>query len=296
MAGMNLSRKPWYQVLLLIAIVAAVSSCRTGRDITERRLKPMAAEKILNRARDNAYDFDNLTIRRINVQYSDGFSRTSFRANLKAVKDEKILASVFKLNIPLGRVLLTPENVTYVNYIDKNYFEGDYSYISNLIDFQLDFRTIQSIISNPVNTGIDEPGTANQKFETSVEDGLYVLEPARLFNNSVPEQRRMVIRNTRQKSLPGTNELEISKLMFNPQSFVVEKLVMTDPADGRRLEVDFRDFARIEGYNYPESIDVKMVSGKEITELNIKLKGLSAEKVDDLELNIPGSYQKVRPR
>ncbi|HCE58339.1 MAG TPA: hypothetical protein DER09_11040, partial [Prolixibacteraceae bacterium] len=45
--------------------------------------------------------------------------RASFRISLKAIRDEKILASITKLNIPVGRVLLTPDSVIYVNYIDR---------------------------------------------------------------------------------------------------------------------------------------------------------------------------------
>ncbi len=291
-----IARKQKFLVLLLVTITVALASCRTGRNLPAGRLKPMSAEKLLDRAGENAFDFNNLTIRRINVQFSDGDTKTSFRANLKAAKNEKILASIFKLNIPMGRVLLTPEDVTFVNYIDKNYFEGDYSYISNLLDFNLDFNTIQSVISNPLNAGIIEPGTVNRKFETSVEDGRYVLQAVNSSSGEVPEQRKYWIRSSKTMTAYADNELNVSKLMLNPQSFVVEKLIMTDPADDRRLEVDFSDFENVEGYNYPGTIDVKMFSGSELTELNLKFRGLSAEKVENLELNVPDSYQRVRPR
>lgn len=296
MTVMNSIQKQKVLVLLVVAMLVAFSSCRTGRDLPARRLKPMSAEKLLNRADENAFDFNNLTIRRINVQFSDGDTRTSFRANLKAAKNEKILASIFKLNIPMGRILLTPENVTFVNYIDKNYFEGDYSYISNFLDFNLNFITIQSVISNPINAGIIEPGTVNQRFQTSVEDGMYVLQSRNSSNEAISEQRRYFIRNNKSRTAPIGGELGVSKLMLNPQSFVIEKLIMTDTSDDRRLEVDFSEFEKVEGYNYPGKIDVKMFSGNELTELNIKFRGLSAEKVKDLELNIPDNYQRIRPR
>lgn len=256
----------------------------------------MASEKLLSKARENAFDFNDLNIRRISVQFSDGYTRTSFRANLKAAKGEKILASISKLNIPIGRVLLTPEGVTYVNYIDKNYFEGDYSYLSNLLDFNLSFNIVQAIISNPVKTGIPELNFDGKQFDTSVEDGKYVLQPVTHTNRTVSEQSRFFIRNHSNRNVLEEDDLVVSKMMFNPQSYVLEKLVMDDPLENRRLEVDFSDFVKLDGYDYPGAIDVKMFSGNELTELNIKFRNLSTEKTDDVELNIPGSYQRIRPR
>lgn len=296
MTGRKCTQKQRFLVFLLVVVIAGLSSCRTGRDLPARRLKPMPAEKLLSKAREKAFDFNDLTIRRINVQFSDGETRTSFRANLKATKDEKILASISKLNIPLGRILLTPEGVTYVNYIDKNYFEGDYSYLSNLLDFSLSFNMIQAVISNPVKTGIPELNSAGKRFDTTVEDGKYVLHPVNQAKETIPEQGRFFIRSHKTRIALEEEDLTISKMLFNPQSYVLEKLVMNDPADNRRLEVDFSDFVKVDGYDYPGAIDVKMFSGDELTELNIKLKGLSTEKTDDVELNIPGSYQRIRPR
>jgi hypothetical protein len=290
------TQKQWILILLFVVVVAGLSSCRTGRDLPARRLKPMASEKLLSKARENAFDFNDLTIRRINVQFSDGYTRTSFRANLKAAKDEKILASISKLNIPVGRVLLTPGGVTYVNYIDKNYYEGDYTYISKLLDFSLSFNIVQAIITNPVKTGIPEMNFDGKQFNTTVEDGKYVLQPVNQMNRTVSEQSRFFIRNHNNPNVLEEEDLKVSKMMFNPQSFVLEKLVMDDPFDNRRLEVDFSDFAKIDGYDYPGAIDVKMFSGNELTELNIKFKGLSTEKTEDVELNIPGNYQRIRPR
>ena len=296
MTGRKRTSKQKFLVFLFVLIVTGLSSCRTGRDLPVRGLKPMPADKLLSHARENAFEFNELTIRRINVQFSNEDTRTSFRANLKAVKDEKIVASISKLSIPVGRVLLTPGGITYVNYIDRNYFDGDYSYISNLLDFSFNFDMIQAIISNPVKSGIPELNSAVKRFDTTVEDGKYALYPVHQSNGSVSEQGRFFIRNHRSRPSQEVKNLSVSKMLFNPQSFALEKLVMDDPVDNRRLEVDFSDFSKVDGYDYPGAIDVKMVTDSDVTELNIKLRGLSTEKTEDVELVIPESYMRIRPR
>lgn len=256
----------------------------------------MSAEKLLDRARQNAFEYDDLTIRRINIQFSDEGTKTSFRASLKATRDEKILASITKLNIPVGRVLLSPDSVIYVNYIDKNYFKGDYSYLHNLLNFKISFNAVQSVVSNPVKTGILDSGKEYERFDTSVEDGRYVLQQETQSYMKTSRRGNSSIRKYKSRNVFDDEELVIKKMVFNPQSFVLEKLVMENPADDRKMEVEFSDFVKVDGYDYPGAIDLKMLSGNELMELNIKLRGFSTDKIDSMELNIPDRYQQVRLR
>ncbi len=282
-------------IVFLFAVAVTFASCRTSREISTDRIRPISTEKLLEEVEQSAFDYSNLTIRRINVQFSDNNTRTSFRANLKAKKDDKILASVSKLNIPVGRVLLTPQNLTYVNYIDKNYFEGDYSFLSRLLNFSLSFETIQAIISN--NAISYRHPQNNRNFESFVENGKYVLQSA---NN------RQNVKSGRLKNLfaggvlpsPDGETFEendiVQTMYFNPRNFSLERLIYNDAQNAWNLEVNFSDFERVEKKDYPGAIDMKMTSPGETIQLKIKLNGFSTEKIDSIELNIPGSYDRIR--
>jgi hypothetical protein len=283
--------------IVLFVLVAAFSSCRTSRDLTTERIRPLAPEKLLEQVEQNAFDYSDLIIRRINVQFSNSNSKTSFRANLKARKDDKILASISKINIPVGRILLTPSNLTYVNYIDKNYFEGDYSFLSNLLNFSLSFETIQAIISNQAVFSYSKNG--DQNFNSFIQDGKYVLQTA---NNTQNVKTGGLKSFFSDLGLQASNADEtfknniIQTMYFNPRNFTLEKLIFNDPQNEWNLEVNFSDFERVEKKDYPGSIDLKMVSPGETTELKIKLNGFSTENIDSIDINIPDSYQRIRSR
>jgi len=49
--------------------------------------------------------------------------------------------------IEAGRGLLTPNSVLYINKLQKNYYEGDYSFFQHLLDLDIDFYTIQDIFN-----------------------------------------------------------------------------------------------------------------------------------------------------
>ncbi len=294
MTKRNFSRKLQFLLLMITVFLVGFSSCRTSRRLPASRLKHISAEKLLDKARQNAFEFDDLTIRRINIQFSDEGTKASFRASLKATRDEKMLASITKLNIPVGRVLLSPDSILYINYIDKNYFRGDYSYLYNLLNFKISFNAVQSVVLNPIKTGIIDSARDSARFYVSVEDGRYVLQPENQSDRNNLRRGKISIRNYTKRTVFDDEELVIKKMMFNPQNFILEKLVLENLVDDRKMEVEFSDFVKVDGYDYPGAIDLKMLSGNELMELNIRLKGFSTEKIDSMELNIPERYQRVR--
>ncbi len=286
-------------IILLLALLAGFSSCRSVRELPVETLKPMPAGKLMKQVEENAFDYSNLTIRRINVQFSDKISKTSFRANLRAVKNENILASFSKVNIPVGRILLTPDSVTYVNYIDRNYFVDDYSYFRRLMNFPLHFDIIQSVVSNSVfagllyaNAGLEKT-PVDQHVESFVEQGRYVLQKGGSPNYE-PENSGYFVRSKNRQNAGNGSDLPVQKFFFNPRTFNLEKLIVDDRKNNWRLEVEYNDFVKVDRQNYPGSIDMKMQSPDDVIELKIKLNGISTEKIDSGELTIPGSYQEIR--
>ncbi len=280
--------------VFLIVVLAAFSSCRTARDLPAERLRPLDAERLIKQVEQNAFDYNDLTIRRINVQFSNNNSKTSFRANLRASKNEKILASISKINIPVGRVLLTPESVVYVNYLDRNYFIDDYSFISGLLNFNLDFETIQAVVTNPSGGSFfstDRSSGDFRHYNSTVESGKYILQTSHSDENLNNPRRRNL--NPFAPKTIADNSIQ-KKFWFNPTNFNLEKFMLHDPDRNWVLEVDYNDFVKVDKKNYPGSIDMKMMSPDEVIELKIKLNGFSTEKVDSIDLNIPDSYERIR--
>ena len=145
-----------YLIIILLAWTLLYSCKGPGKIISEK-IRPMSTGRIIKRVGQNAFKSKNLTIKRINCLYEDDDNKTSFKANLRSIKDNKIILSFSKLNIPVGRVILTPDSVTYINYVDKNYFVDDYTYLSDMLNIDLDFETVQLILSNNIFSYRNDP-------------------------------------------------------------------------------------------------------------------------------------------
>jgi hypothetical protein len=268
-------------VLLLVLLF---SSCRTTREIPVSAVRPVSTNKLLKQIEQNSFDYKFLSIRRISCQFSDNQTKANFRIGLKAQKNKKILVSISKLQVPVGRVLLTPDSVKYVNYIDQNYFVDDYSYLSEFLNIDLDFATIESIIAN--NAFSYQNDTKNKDFRTFVsyiEEGKYVLQ-------SEKEKPQKIER--RLKRL-GEEALILQKMFFNPENFTLSKLTIQDNTNNREMQMEFTDFTEVNNKDYPTEIEMSFNSPQNNVNLKLRMSGFSTEKTNSFSLRIPEKYQQI---
>lgn len=286
-----------YRILIIafFLITIGFSSCKAPREIVKANLKPLSTQKLLKNLEENSLVYESLSISRINCQFTGNQTKTSFRISLKAIKDQRILASITKLNIPVGRVLLTPDSVIYVNYIDRNYFIDDYTYLSNFLNIDLDFYTIQSIISNSAfSYRNDEKDKDFRAFNTSVESGMYVLQSEKEKKVFKMEERGKTGKIERRLKRLDDNALILQKMYFNPSNFALTKLLIEDKTNRRKMEMNFDEFVKVLNKDYPGTIDMSFVSESDNILLKVRMSGFSTYKIDFLNLEIPEKYQQIR--
>lgn len=282
-------------LVAFFVLAVAISSCKTPREIKTVNVKPIGTAKLLKNIENTSLSYDYLNIGRISCQFSNSQTRASFRISLKAIRDEKILASITKLNIPVGRVLLTPDSVIYVNYIEKNYFVDDYTYLSQFLNIDLDFGTVQSILSNSAFSYRNDDKDKDYKtFVSSVEDGMYVLQSERERKVVRLEQKAKFNKIERRLKRLDDNALILQKMYFKPGNFALTRLIIADKTNNRQMEMNFNDFVLLDGKDYPGAIDLKLESEVEKVELNVRMSNFSTEKPDPFHLDIPENYEQIK--
>ncbi len=277
----------------MIAVLVVVSSCKTPSELAVVDARPISTNKLLKRIEQNAFDYEYLTIKRINCNFSSSQSKAAFKINLKAKKDDCILVSISKLNIPVGRVLLTPDSVKYVNYIDRNYFIDDYSYLSSFLHIDLDFATIQSIISNNAFSYRNDPRDKDFKnFDALIEDNQYVLQSEKTRKLSKLEEKE----NKAERHLKRLDDqaLIVQKMFFSPGSFALNRLLISDKTNDRNMNLVFDDYTEVKNKEYPGSIEMNFHSPEEEIDMKIKMSGFSTDKISSFSIKIPQKYEEIR--
>ncbi len=295
MASIRIFKNP---IFLILLITFWLASCRTARELPTAAVKPMSTGKLLKRIEQSAFDYEYLTIKRISCQFSNNDKKTNFTINLKTLKDEKILVSISKLRVPVGRVLLTPDSVKYVNYIDHNYFVDDYSYLSSFLNIDLDFATVQSIVSNNAFSYRNDAKNKDFKtFKSFVEDGMYVLQS---------EKTKKIFKMEKKSKVGKTGKIErrlkrlddealiIQKMYFSPANFALTELIINDKTNDRIMNMKFNNFVEVQKKDYPGVIDMSFNSEQNEVKLKLRMSGFSTDKIDSFNIKIPEKYDEIK--
>ena len=270
------------------------SSCRTTRVATSTTaVKPITTSKLIRNIENNAFEYQHLAIKKIACQFDNGKSKTSFKASILAEKDQRITVMLTKLNIPVGRLWLTPDSVKFINYLDDTYFIDDYSYLSSWLDMDLDFETVNAIISNNIFSLQDE-NADKQEYESKIDSGMYVLESLTKLKRKKENQGEKA-RKPARKSKPVITDAPVNQsVYFDPETYKLRKIKMEDAVNSRNLYIDFSNYTSIEKQLYPGEIDLRFASPESSIQLNVKLGGFSMEEENEVRFKVPEKYTRIK--
>lgn len=273
---------------IVLAVLLGFSSCRSSRVATSSKAaaRAMSAEKLIKNMESNAFDYQHLSIKKINCQFDNGRVSTTFKASIQAEKDEQITLMISKLNIPVARVWLTPDSVKFISYLENNYFLDDYSYLSRMLNMKLDFDLVNAIISNNVFALRDEQRDAEQEYESSLDNGMYVLQSVRgpLLADRKPARR---IRK-------ADKDMEVRQTMYvDPSTYKINKLTLEDAQNTRKVNVEFSEYVPVGKQLYPGEILLSLLSPDSDMQMKIKLGNFSLEKERSVRFKVPEKFTRV---
>ncbi|WP_372774554.1 DUF4292 domain-containing protein [Mangrovibacterium sp.] len=279
-------------IFIFLALLVLASCKSTKNIVSYEKLKPISTNRLIKNVEENAFQYEGLDIKRIACVYETPDSKTSFRATLSSRVDDFIQVSISKLNLPVARVLLTPDSVKMINYLQKTYFIGDYSYLEKAVGAAIDFQTVQSIISNDVfSYRNDEKDKDYKEFVSYSDSGVYVLQS--LKNRKLDKINRKGKEDKVERYLKKLDEESfiVQYLFVDPKTFKIKQVVMDDVSEERKVAVRFDDFAPVENQLYPESIDIRFTSQDSDMKMKIKLSKFSLNPDTDLNFKIPEKYE-----
>jgi len=276
-------------------VVLSFSSCRSTKVATATKaVKPMTTNKLIRNIENNVFDYKHLSIKKINCQFDNGKNKVSFRASIFAEKNKQIVVMLSKLNIQVARLWLTPDSVKFINYYEKNYFLGDYSYLSSLMDMDIDFETVNAIISNNVFAFGEQKATREiRDYEAKTDSGMYVLESEKKLKPTT-ENPRMSDRRQVRKARKIVPDSPIKQSIYvDPETFKIRKIKLVDAANSRNLSIGFADFTPVDKQLYPGDMSLDFKSPDSFIQLRIKFAGFSTEGENDIHFRIPEKFTRI---
>ncbi len=247
--------------LTFFVLALLISSCRSGKIATDGKIdENLTARAIIRNHYRNQLDFKTLS-GRMRVDYSEGGASQSVGVSLRMEKDKAIWMSA-----PLGvvKAYITPTRVSFYNKLQNEYFDGNFSYLSNLLGTELDFDKVQNLL-----LGQSILDLRKEKYEATVIGETYELKPVKA--------------------------IDLFKILFRiePGNFKMTTQQLSQPWKKRLLEINYKNYQERDSRILPDEIGITAIEDLDRTTIAIEYRNIEFNKPLNFPYKIPEGFEKI---
>lgn len=250
---------------LAIVVLVLLVGCKS-KSVVVSATKPtdsgMSAKKIIASYNNNTIDFKTLYIKS-NVQYADDKQSQNVTAEIKIKKDEQILVSVRFLGITMAKASITPTSVSYYEKMGSNYFEGDFSTLSQWLGTDLDYTKIQNML---LGRAIDDLGKG--KYTESIADQGYKLE-----DESAGDFKK--------------------SFYFDANTFMLNKQEIAQTAKDRMIDVGYYNNTVYKEGTLPSRVIINAIQPKGKSKINFEYNTITFNEELSFPYSVPNGYKRI---
>lgn len=179
---------------------------------------------------------------------------------LRLDKDRMIWASLRKLGIEGGRLMVSPDSVSMINRLERTYFKESFTKMLYLTGYDFDFYEIQNLITAKI------PGKPLEKASFSQEE----------------TNCKVVVSDSR-----GTMTYE-----FNAYNLLLQRVSLRDTY-GNAAAVEYLSYSKIQGEYYPKEMDVRIASRELAAEARLEFREITINSPKEMSFSIPSRYEEI---
>jgi len=262
-------------VLLLLGIVLA--SCTSTRKVIKEPIKEYGADYLFDQLKKNELQF-NWFSAKYNLDLIVDKKKTSFKGQIRMRKDSAIWVSFSPaLGIEMARLMVTEDSIKFLNRINKTYFVGDFNFLYKLLETNVDYDVIQSIL-----VGNDLTYYENGKFRASYDSKEYHL---------VTAGRRKLKKHV--KNAYDAARIYIQNIFLHPENFKITKMKIKEiQKENKKLDAFYTDFRDVDGQLFPYHINYDLNAENPIS-VSIDYSKIIINKPFGFSFRIPSKYTKI---
>ncbi|MBX3164890.1 MAG: DUF4292 domain-containing protein [Bacteroidetes bacterium] len=238
-----------------------------------------SAKTLSRHVKENEFQFDWI-MAKANVESLVDDKEESFDIRVRGRKDSALLVSIqYLLGVEVAKVLITRDSVKFVNYVNKTYFKGDFNYISELLNANVDFDLLQAVLfGNSAEFHDDE---TKLKPAADRQNCFYLL--------STERKRRL------KKIQSGTTDItnDLQTLTLNPDNYKILKNEFVEAGSPRKFIASYGKFMQKDSVYAPYHVNIDIVAQKN-AHLKIEYVRIEKNTPQKLTLNIPSRYDTIQ--
>lgn len=266
------------------------SGCKHAEKIViEKKIRPIGIKRLVRVVTENELKYRTLSVKKVSLTIDNNGKVHSVRGFYRIKRDSIIQVSAQTLIIPVGKLELGTDSFKIVNHLDKQVMKGTIQKIAETIGYDIDFQTIQSILSNHMQS-LKQELKENQfkDYVLVVENNMYKISSIRdrRFRKFAANEGKL----ERFKQRKDEQHLVKQDIFVDPDIFVVRKEIYHDIDTDRIITIEFSEFKAIGTKWFPGMIHLT-VSGKEKLDIQVELSKVSIDDENDFGFSIPSKYK-----
>jgi len=268
------------RVLFVCLILStSFSSCKLRKKITLNNGKCILDFKnsrtLTTNLKTNELKFEWLKAKLSAEAFVDS-TNNSFSVALRIKRDSIIWMSLTKLGIEGARVLITKDSVKFVNTVEKRFFKGDFTYISKLLNTELDFEMLQSLLVGNSVTFYDE----DEKIKPGMDNCQYTLGTVRKFKIRKAE---------RGKELKEPAQ----SIYLIPENFKISRVLFYEFNPDRSFDAHYDEFAKVDSTQlFPFKMNYIIKAQKNVN-IDLIFNKVVLNEEQSFPFKIPENYEQI---
>lgn len=262
----------YWRSLWVIIVMTIMASCSTSRKTMQNvMIGDISGTEYMERVISRSTSRECITAKtRIRLNSGENSSMT-VNANMRIRRGEVIRFSVAPfLGIEVARIEITPKYILAVDRVNKRYVQADFSELSTLLNTELDFNVIQSLLMNELFLPGKDKLALSDMGEFSIEN------VGNQFRIDVKSSKRIGYTFLTSRTDGSLEETSIS-MKKTPYSLCCR----------------YNEFMRLDNYNYPQSIDISVLGMKKSYSVNMELSRIGTDTNWDSKTELPSKYKKM---
>ena len=249
--------------LLGVLVILVFASCKSPALPPSRvPMKNIESKELSKSIAKNKLDYKKFRSR-VKATYDNGKRSQQIIVNLRIEKSKAIWMSA-NMIVPIAKLLITPDKVSFYEKFQKTFFEGDVSFINQQFNTSFEFEDIQNLLM-----GLPLADINRGRWETISHPKFYVL---------TPRSNKMRFRPT---------------FFFDPNNFLLLEQRFMVPGTQQSLTIRYSNHQKLEGEFIPGEVQISLFDGSDLT--RIKLEYTRADFPDRISIpfDIPADYQPI---
>jgi hypothetical protein len=248
--------------VLSILIIGSVMSCKSTKAVSNSGevSSSLSVKKIIKAHVKASATFKTLQSK-VKISFTQGSKTKGYTVTLRIDKDKTIWLNA---TLGLARAKITPENVQFYDKINNQYFDGDFSLLSNLLGTDIDYFKLEKLL-----LGESVFKLKKSDFAASIHEKSYMLAPK--------EQQ----------------ELFEVFLLFNPTHFKMDSQQIAQAENNRFLEVDYLAYQKVKTQTLPKNIKIIAVESDEETIIELEYKSVKLNEPFRFPFRIPSGFEEI---